>query len=72
MLVCGARGRCVGACTSEFGDSSRVIARACVIQKTLFRLAPETGVKHVCVQWRIGGILPRVVRTQQDVFVHSL
>ena len=43
-----------------------------MIQKDSIQLAPEIGVKHVVVQKRIVRILQRAVRTQKDVFVHSL
>ena len=43
-----------------------------MIQKDSIQLAPEIGVKHVFVQKRIVRILQRAVRTQKDVFVHSL
>ena len=67
-------------CGPECGGVTRVSSEIGVVVchtclwtlRDFIRLAPEIGVKHVFVHWRIGRILQRVGRTQKDVLVHPL
>ena len=65
---------CGGRDESVFGDLSISLSHVLVDFKRLYSTGTrDRGQARVCyvfVQWRIGRILQRVGRTQQDVFVH--